>query len=92
MIYVRAFLDEEICECIPDLHIMNTLLALILSSFAAGQLFPNEFNFNPQLSLNELRDVTGVGSRSVDTTKEAFLDALVANLTVPELGTLRSTS
>lgn len=67
---------------------MHTILALILSSFAAGQFFPDEFNFNPQFSRNEWHDLSRVAPRSVDTSRESFLDALVAKLTVPELGIL----
>jgi len=52
-----------------------------------GQLYLEGFNFNFQPSIRGLSDVSYVASRSTNTTnKDAFLDSLVANLTVPELG------
>lgn len=65
---------------------MRFLPPLALTSLAVGQLLPNEFNFNHQLSASGFNGVSHTAHRSVDTKKDAFLDSLVANLTVPELG------
>ena len=65
---------------------MRLSLLLILSGLAAGQLFPDGFNFNSQASISGFSGVSHPSSRSVDTTKDTFLDSLVVNLTVPELG------
>lgn len=65
---------------------MRSLLLLLLPGLSVCQLLPDKFNFNPLLSVNGLRDVSHI-PRSVNTTsKGAFLDSLVANLSVPELG------
>jgi hypothetical protein len=66
---------------------MKLPFPLILSGLAVGQLFPPEFNFDSQLSIKSLSGVSHVTAQSRDATnKDAFLDSLVANLTVPELG------
>jgi hypothetical protein len=62
------------------------LTALFLSGLAVAQIFPDGFSFNPQSAV-------GGGSRNAvlrDTKalqRDTFLNSLVANLTVPELGT-----
>lgn len=65
---------------------MRLPLALVLPALAAGQFFPDGFNFNPQISIRGQNDLNHAIPRSVDTTKDAFLDSLVANMTVQELG------
>jgi hypothetical protein len=69
------------------IFVMRLPFPLILSGLAVGQLFPAEFNFNSQLRIKGLSGVSHVTAQSRDATnKDAFLDSLVANLTVPELG------
>lgn len=55
--------------------------ATVVVALCQAQLFPNGFSFNPQLTSKKCpRDAKAV-------ERDAFLDQLVANLTVPELGT-----
>lgn len=66
----------------PRLLVGATVVVAVCSWGCQAQLFPNGFSFNSQLISKKCpRDAKAV-------ERDAFLDQLVANLTVPELGTL----
>jgi hypothetical protein len=50
----------------------------------ASQLFPNDFSFNPRQRIGENDRAVSYDTRALQ--KDAFLDTLVANMTVLELG------
>lgn len=60
-------------------------LSLIIGPCVTAQLFPNDFSFNPNhRSIGEINRAASYDKRALQ--KDAFLDALVANMTVLELG------
>jgi len=69
----------------PHMLLFGVAFALVICSWGCeAQLFPNGFNFNPHFSNKRCpRDAK-------ETERDVFLDQLVKNLTVPELGTYRT--
>ncbi|CRG83500.1 beta-glucosidase [Talaromyces islandicus] len=59
------------------------LVSLIIRPCLTSQLFSNDFSFNPQYGIGEKDQDAEYDTR--DLQKDAFLDTLVANMTVLEL-------
>lgn len=66
--------------------ITAAFLSSIIGPCVTAQLFPNGFSFNPQHSnsIGETDKAVSYDTRALQ--KDAFLDTLVANMTVLELG------
>jgi hypothetical protein len=66
--------------------ITGLFFSLAIRPCVTSQLFSKDFSFNPQHGIGENDQAASYNTRALQ--KDAFLDTLVANMTVLELGEL----